>query len=139
MEKYIILGHENPDIDSIISGYLLETLMKKKGYDAEFIIPDKTISKEDIDLSAYCGIDPTAYQKSLPTAADTKYILVDHHERNVPGEIVAIIDHHPTKTKDIKCKYYYNLDYSIKNWWCDCRICRSMDICIFSNICIIFI
>ena len=25
--KYIILGHENPDVDSIVSGYLLEKIM----------------------------------------------------------------------------------------------------------------
>ena len=29
MNNYIILGHENPDYDSIASGYLLEKLMKK--------------------------------------------------------------------------------------------------------------
>ena len=24
--EYVILGHQNPDVDSIVSGYLLETL-----------------------------------------------------------------------------------------------------------------
>ena len=43
LSKYIILGHENPDVDSIISGYLLEKLMLSKGFKAEFIIPDKKI------------------------------------------------------------------------------------------------
>ena len=39
-EKIIILGHENPDIDSIFSGYLLQILLTKKGYfeDVSFIV-----------------------------------------------------------------------------------------------------
>ena len=107
MNKYIILGHENPDNDSIVSGYLLEKLMKRLGYDVEFIIPDEAISEENIMLANYCGLDPTSYQKEIPNDPNVKYILVDHHERIVPGEIVAIIDHHPTD-KDISCKYYQN-------------------------------
>ena len=107
MDKYIILGHENPDNDSIVSGYILEKIMKKRGYDAEFIIPDEVISEENIMLAAYVGIDPTSFQKQLPEDSSTKYILVDHHERTVPGEIVAIIDHHPTDKK-INTKYYQN-------------------------------
>ena len=106
MSKYIILGHENPDNDSIVSGYLLEKIMNQLGYDVEFIIPDE-ISEENIMLAAYLGIDPTKYQKPLPENPNNKYILVDHHERNVPGEIVAIIDHHPTE-KEITCKHYQN-------------------------------
>lgn len=107
MQKYVILGHKNPDNDSIVSGYLLEKLMKRYGYNAEFIIPDETISEENIELANYVGIDPTKYQKPLPQDSTIKFILVDHHERNVPGEIISIIDHHPT-TKQIKCKYYRN-------------------------------
>lgn len=107
MSKYIILGHENPDNDSIVSGYLLEKLMKRLGYDVEFIIPDEAISEENIMLANYCRLDPTSYQKEIPNDPSIKYILVDHHERIVPGEIVAIIDHHPTD-KEISCKYYQN-------------------------------
>lgn len=105
MNKYIILGHENPDYDSIASGYLLEKLMKKLGYDVEFIIPDEEISDENLMLSEQTNLNPKEKQK--PLIENAKYILVDHHERDVPGEIVAIIDHHPTD-KDIKCKYYQN-------------------------------
>lgn len=107
MDKYIILGHENPDNDSIVSGYILEKIMKMRGYDAEFIIPDEVISEENIMLASYVGIDPTSFQKQLPEDSSIKYILVDHHERTVPGEIVAIIDHHPTD-KEINTKYYQN-------------------------------
>ena len=107
MKKYIILGHENPDYDSIISGYILEKIMKRLNYDVEFIIPDEIIEEENIKLSNYVGINPTTFQKKLPKDPKVKYILVDHHERELPGEIIAIIDHHPTD-KDISCKYYKN-------------------------------
>ena len=65
------------------------------------------VSDENIMLANFLGIDPTKYQKPLPEDPNIKYILVDHHERITPGEIVAIIDHHPTD-KDITCKYYQN-------------------------------
>lgn len=107
MNKFVILGHENPDFDSIVSGYILEKIMKKHGYNAEFLIPDKQIEEENIKLSAYIGIDPTSFQKTLPEDKAIKYILVDHHERDVPGEIISIIDHHPTD-KAISCKHYQN-------------------------------
>ena len=41
LKKYIILGHENPDVGSIVSGYLLEKLLLSKSFNVEFIIPDK--------------------------------------------------------------------------------------------------
>lgn len=105
MKQYVIVGHENPDVDSIISGYLLEQLLKRKGYVVEFIIPDKEI---DRDTKLFCqkyGIDVTAYQKDWIQNAD--YILVDHHERQVPGNVIAIFDHHPT-SKKIDCSYFLN-------------------------------
>lgn len=110
MTKTIILGHENPDIDSIVSGYLLETLLTKQGKNVEFIIPDLTISKENIELCKIINLDPTKYQKPLPKEKTT-YILVDHHERKVNGLIQAIYDHHPTN-KNILCNYYHNVPSS---------------------------
>ena len=47
MNKIIILGHENPDVDSIVSGYLLEKIMLNMGYDVKYIIPDKEISNSE--------------------------------------------------------------------------------------------
>ena len=40
--KLVILGHENPDFDSIISGMLLENIYRKMyRYQADVIIPDE--------------------------------------------------------------------------------------------------
>ena len=106
MDNYIILGHENPDVDSIISGYILEKIMIKKGYNASFIIPDKKIEDDSLSICLENGLDPRVFQREI-TTKNNKYILVDHHERDVDGEIVGIIDHHPTN-KDIKISNYYN-------------------------------
>lgn len=110
MTKYIILGHENPDLDSLVSGYLLEKLLTSQGKQAEFIIPDQIISNENLSLCESINLDPKKYQKPLPKE-DHSYILVDHHEREVPGHIEVIIDHHPTE-KNITCPIYYNVPSS---------------------------
>ena len=99
MEKYIILGHENPDVDSIISGVIYKNYLKRKGCNVEFIIPDSSISKETLDICIEYGVNPEIYQKELKYDKNTKFILLDHHNRKNIGEIAQIIDHHPTKEK----------------------------------------
>lgn len=92
---YIILGHENPDVDSIVSGVLLEHYLTRQGKSAKFIIPDSELDAESASICLAFGLDPREYQQEVPKQAE-QYILVDHHERNVFGEIVGVIDHHPT-------------------------------------------
>lgn len=103
--EYIILGHANVDVDSIVSGYLLEKIMTKMGYKASFVIPDEEVSKESEDLCS--KYDLSLYQfKNRQLKDDAKYILVDHNVRDVPGEIVAVVDHHPVLDGDKKDNYY---------------------------------
>lgn len=64
-DKIIIIGHSNPDVDSIVSGYLLEKLLRKKKINAEFIIPDLKIEQENIDICNKYGLDPTIFQKKI--------------------------------------------------------------------------
>lgn len=120
LNKYIILGHDNPDIDSIISGYLLEKLMLSKGFNAKFIIPDKKIDLENITICNTFGLNITSYQKELPETKGYKYLLVDHHIRKVNGPIVAVIDHHPDKI-GLKIPWYQNEISSSTS----CIICRE--------------
>ena len=105
--KYIILGHENPDVDSLVSGYILEKVMKKRGYDVSFCIPDKAIALDSEKIcnkyNLYLG---KYYVDELPS--DAKYILVDHNDRDVPGKIVAVLDHHPTPKDKSSIPYYRN-------------------------------
>ena len=102
--EYIILGHENPDVDSIISGYLLEKVMKKRGYDVSFVIPDDKISKDTEDICNEFNLFLGEFMRN-DLDKNSKYILLDHNVREVPGEIVAIIDHHPCNKE-----YLYYLD-----------------------------
>ncbi len=107
-EKIIILGHENPDIDSIVSGILLEYYLNHHTkYKSEFIIPDKEIEKDTRAICNKYHIDYQSHQKSLPTGPKIA-ILVDHHERVLPDtEIIAVYDHHPTN-KQHYCQVYHN-------------------------------
>lgn len=109
LEKYrdnniIILGHDNVDLDSIVSGYLLEKILVSEGYKASFVILDKEISNESLEICKQYKFDPTKYQRKID---GNKFILVDHNERMVEGEIIAIIDHHLT-SKVNKCNLYFN-------------------------------
>ncbi len=107
--KYVILGHENPDIDSLVSGYLLEKIMKEMGYSVSFCIVDD-VSEENVKLLNKYEVDINKWLvKELPI--DAFYILVDHHDRDVPGNIVAIIDHHPT-SKNFDNIYYYQNEFA---------------------------
>lgn len=119
MKKLIILGHINPDVDSIVSGYLLSKYLNKKGIDSEFVIPDKRIDNYSLDVCLKYGLDPRKFQKPLPKES-SHYILVDHNNREVNGKIVGIIDHHPT-FKEINIKYYYNKNISSTT----CLICQG--------------
>lgn len=109
--KLIILGHEYSDVDSIISGYLLEKCLFNEGFDATFCITDKVISKETQDILNEYGFNACKYQKSFNDSKDIKYILVDHNTRNLKGEIILIIDHHPTSEK-INTELYFNKQIS---------------------------
>lgn len=106
-DKIIILGHEHVDVDSIVSGFLLEKHLIRKGFNVKFCIPDKTINQESFDICMKYGLNPSIYKFNLDDSKDVKYILVDHHIRNLKGQIIAIIDHHPTNKK-INTKLYFN-------------------------------
>ena len=119
MEKIIILGHSNPDVDSIVSGYLLDKLLKYRGYNSEFVIPDKIINEESLNICKEYGLDVNVYKRDL-TNDDKNFILVDHNERDVNGKILAIIDHHLT-TKEPNVEHYYNKIISSTS----CYICQG--------------
>lgn len=128
MAKYVILGHENPDVDSIVSGYLLEKLMQQKGYDILFIIPDKKIDETSVKICQEYGLHVCNYQKNLGDFLDCKFILVDHHKRKDVKNVVAVVDHHPTMEK-INVPYYQNEKKSSTS----CLICQGENESYFSK------
>lgn len=124
MKKIIILGHENPDEDSIISGFLLQNLLNRRnlGIDFEFVIPDLVLDQETVTICNNYGLDVTKFQKEIDLSnPEQEYILVDHHERKLSGKIIAVIDHHPSfvEVKDIP--HYINQPASSTT----CLICQG--------------
>lgn len=101
MGQINIIGHVNPDVDSIISGYLLQEYLKYKNLDASFIIPDKRIDKDTEEIIKEFGLNYREFKKDI--IADD-IILVDNHETNLSKNILGIIDHHPP---------FYNKGYYI--------------------------
>ncbi len=107
-EKITILGHINPDVDSITSGLILEYFLNTHTkYAAEYVIPDQIIDKSTLDICREYQIPLKRHQRKLSTD-DQIIILVDHHEREIPNtKIIAIFDHHPTNKK-INTPIYIN-------------------------------
>lgn len=97
--EYIILGHQNPDVDSILSGILLERLFNRNtNYNFKYIIPDEEIDEITKKIMNDLKIDITKYQEKNINDDDL-LILVDHYEDDrYNNRICAIYDHHPTKS-----------------------------------------
>lgn len=107
--KYVILGHQNPDVDSVLSGALLERILNRyTKNEFKFIIPDN-VDEITTEIVTNAGIDINQYkQKDVPE--DARLILVDHYEDNrYSNKICGIYDHHPPKTdfnNPLKVAYY---------------------------------
>ena len=119
--KIIILGHDNVDVDSIISGYLLNKLLKKLGYDSEFIILDKVINEESLNICLKYRLNPNKYIKDIDINNNYKYILVDHNDRKIDN-IIGIIDHHKI-IDNINCNNCFINEYSSTT----CMICKGFE------------
>lgn len=94
MKTYII-GHKNPDTDSVVSAIVLAELENSLGKDYIAAVADKTNKETDFVLEKFGSKMP----KPIP---DTKkeVILVDHNELSQMSEkvraeeIIGILDHH---------------------------------------------
>ena len=106
--KIVILGHDYADVDSIVSGVMLEHILKTDGFDVTFSILDKRISVESKELLAHYDFDPSDYIKEVK---GDYYILVDHHERELDKDIILVVDHHPT-SKMINSELVFNKEIS---------------------------
>lgn len=106
-DNIIILGHKFVDVDSVISGYLIEKCLSKYGYKVCFCIEDEEISKETLDILKEYNFDANMYKREYEDNENNKYFLADHKDRELKGEIIGIIDHHPT-CKEYSIKLYFN-------------------------------
>lgn len=91
-----VVGHKNPDTDSVCSAIAYAELKKKQGIDAEPAILGKINPETKFVLEKWKIPIPTL----LEDAAGKKIIIVDHSEivqgpKNLDkAEILEIIDHH---------------------------------------------
>jgi inorganic pyrophosphatase/exopolyphosphatase len=109
--KIAILGHDFSDTDSIVSGVMLEHILRKEGFNINFYITDKKISAETDEILSKYNFDHYSYIKDLKDIEADYYILVDHHNRKLDKDIILIIDHHPTDM-DINSPLVFNTNIS---------------------------
>lgn len=108
-KEITIIGHDNIDVDSALSGILLSKFLRYLRIDNEFCILEEV--KEDDTyrtLKELFGIDLKEYQK-IGENAERNFVLVDHYETMHEGNVVACIDHHPSsKSLNYAFKYVRN-------------------------------
>ena len=102
MSKILVMGHKNPDTDSICSAIAYANLKKELGFEVEAVRLG-TISKETQFILDYLNMDAPRLIESV--ISGDQIILVDHNEagQSVDGRdnatILEIIDHHKIDLK----------------------------------------
>lgn len=92
LDEVYIIGHFNPDIDSIFSSYLLSRVLISLGINAKFaFLEDYVVNENDKRIyKDFLNIEPVIVDKNH------KFILVDHN--NLAGldkdNVIGAIDHH---------------------------------------------
>lgn len=102
--KYLVKGHAHPDVDSVISGYLLTKILNKMGVEAEYIIPE-AIDDETLGICNAVGFEPQVFQVG-EFDKNANFILVDHYEDDTLN-VIGIVDHHVNKKDLSGVEYWY--------------------------------
>lgn len=114
MEKVLIMGHKNPDTDSICSALVYASLKKELGQEAEAVRLGDLNGETEFVLNHF-GLE--APRKITTAANEVKHvILVDHNERQQSVDdldqvkIVEVIDHHRIANFETKDPLYYRAE-----------------------------
>ena len=91
-----IVGHKNPDFDSIASGIILERFLCSNEIDARFVC-ESVSDTHAITALKYAGVDLSSYHGKIEDG--DLLFLVDHHSTEYENFVVGCIDHHPTEFK----------------------------------------
>lgn len=98
MGKVYVLGHRNPDTDSITSAIVYAHLKRELGMDAEAVRLGKVQNETAFALEKYGFDEPRLIETA---SSDVKYvILVDHNEKQQSVkdidkvQVIEVIDHH---------------------------------------------
>lgn len=89
-KRVYVVGHRRPDIDSLVSSYILTNILKSKGIDAVYSARDTNYVEEDIK-NDYLD-DPYI----VDDYSDKYFILVDHNVLDgiSSDRVIGAFDHH---------------------------------------------
>lgn len=98
-KKVYILGHNNPDADSIISSYILCNILKSIGIDAHFCVLEKNYEYTFHDKKLL--EDNFKYKPEVISDYNKSFILVDHNDlQDLKKEnVIGAFDHHNIKNE----------------------------------------
>ncbi|HHY74787.1 MAG TPA: manganese-dependent inorganic pyrophosphatase [Bacillus bacterium] len=114
MEKILILGHKNPDTDSICSAIAYNDLKTKLGFNTEAIRLGQINGETKYALD-YFGIKEPRLVEAVAAEVNT-VILVDHNERQQSADditevrIAEVIDHHRVANFETKDPLYFRVE-----------------------------
>lgn len=96
-KEVYILGHNNPDCDSIISSYILSNILKSFDISAHFCILDSNYNYTFHDKKLLD--DNFKYTPDIVCDINKYFILVDHNDlQGIPKDnVIGAIDHHIIK------------------------------------------
>ena len=109
--KILILGHKNPDTDTICSALVKEILNKKKGCEKSKAVRLGNLNKETQYSLKYLGLEEPELIEKVEEGQEV--ILVDHNEFNQSVEgiekakILEVVDHHRISNFETSEPLYY--------------------------------
>ncbi|HHW37025.1 MAG TPA: manganese-dependent inorganic pyrophosphatase [Bacillales bacterium] len=114
MEKVFILGHKNPDTDSICSAIVYNDLKTKLGFNTEAIRLGEINGETKFALDYFGAKEPRLVEQ-VASEVNT-VILVDHNERQQSANditevrIAEVIDHHRVANFETKDPLYFRVE-----------------------------
>lgn len=108
-KEITIIGHDNIDVDSVLSGMLMSNLLDFLGVKNHFCLAEELKKGDTYDiLKNLLDIDMCSlpYEDELE---ERTLFLVDHYETIHKGRVIGCIDHHPTQKENrYQFKYVRN-------------------------------
>lgn len=94
-----IIGHDNIDVDAVLSGILLSKLLNFLNIKSKFIILEPIKIDDTFDIvRKLTNIDMYSFEDNEEKFRNL--FLVDHYEKTHIGRVLGCIDHHPTEKKN---------------------------------------
>lgn len=114
MSKVLVLGHKNPDTDSIASAITYAYLKQQLGVDAEAVRLGIVSKETEYALNTFGFEAPRLIEKASPEVS--KVILVDHNEKQQSVDdldevqVIEVIDHHRIANFQTNDPLYYRAE-----------------------------